>query len=55
MRFFALFLVFAAGIFGLWGIAPILGMVFGVIVGVICLACGMAAISERLSAPRLRE
>lgn len=55
MRFFALFLVFAAGIFGLWGIAPILGMVYGVIVGAICLACGAAAISEKLSAPTIRE
>lgn len=55
MRFVFLFLIFAAGIFGLWGIAPILGMVYAIIVGAICLACGVAAISEKLSAPTIRE
>lgn len=55
MRFVFLFLIFAVGIFGLWGIAPILGMAYAVIVGVICLACGAAALSEKLSAPTIRE
>ena len=55
MRFVVLFLIFAWGGYAMWGIAPLLGVIYAVVVGGILLACSVAAISEKLSAPTLRE
>jgi hypothetical protein len=55
MRVVFLFVIFAWGGLALWGIAPLLGMVYAVVVGGILLACGIAAVTEKLSAPTLPE
>lgn len=55
MRFVFLFLIFAWAGYAMWGIAPLLGVIYAVVVGGILLACGVAALSEKLSASTIRE